>query len=672
MALSISRWAKELVSKAAVGAAGLIAVISLPLLAQTRTPQPLSPVAETARPDVAVPTSEPSLPTGRSLTADDVNAWLDGYMPYALGKGQIPGAVVVVVKDGQILTQRGYGFSDVAKQKPVDPRITLFRPGSISKLFTWTAVMQQVEQGKIDLDADVNKYLDFKIPPYQGKPITMRNIMTHTSGFEEQIKDLIVTDEKQYVPYEKLLKRWVPHRIYAPGEVPAYSNYATSLAGYIVQRVSGEQFDAYVERHILAPLGMTHSTFRQPVPANLRPFVSEGYVPGQDKPYGYEYVSSAPAGALSATGEDMGRFMIAHLQNGAGLLKPETAQLMHSPANRSIQGLHGMCLGFYEDDINGRRIIAHAGDTSAFHSDLNLFLNEGVGIYISMNSPGKEASAYSVRGTLLQEFADRYFPAAKPKPQALDSKTARENAEKLAGTWTSSRRIDSSFLSVANLFSQNKISVGKDGQLIAPVADILQARPSKWIAVGPMLWRDAYSHELLGAKLSDGKVTQISVSTIAPFTVLLPTPWYLNSAWLLPLLYLSLAVLVITMLLWPTRAIVRRRFGATLALEGRDLRAFRWSRISAVAIIAVLISWFITVSLIFKDMDLSALILLMGFLSLVAFVGGFLAMLWYALRVWQSGARWPAKVWSIALVIASATVLHIAINFHLIGFRTNF
>jgi CubicO group peptidase (beta-lactamase class C family) len=606
------------------------------------------------------------------LTADDVNAWLDGFMPYALGKGQIPGAVVVVVKDGQILTQRGYGFSDVAKQKPVDPRMTLFRPGSISKLFTWTAVMQQVELGKIDLDADVNTYLDFKIPPYRGKPITMRNIMTHTTGFEEQIKDLIVTNEKQYVPYEKLLKRWVPHRIYAPGEVPAYSNYATSLAGYIVERASGEPFDAYVERHILAPLNMRHSTFHQPVPANLRPLVAEGYMPGRDKPYGFEYVSSAPAGALSATGEDMARFMISHLQNGAGLLKPETAKLMHSPANRSIPGLHGMCLGFYEDDINGRRIIAHAGDTGAFHSDLNLFLNEGVGIYISMNGPGKEASAYSVRGTLLQEFADRYFPAPSPKPRALDSRTARENAHKLAGTWTSSRRIDSSFLSVANLFGQNKVRVGEGGELIAPVADVLQARPSKWIAVGPMLWRDAYSHEMLSAKLADGKVTQFSVSTIAPFTVLLPTPWYLNSAWLLPLLYVSLAVLVITVLLWPTRAIVRRRFGAVLALEARDLRAFRWSRISAAAIIAVLIGWFITVSLVFKDMDLSALLLLMGFLSLIAFVGGFLVMLWYAFRVWRSNARWPAKVWCIALVIASATILHIAINYHLIGFRTNF
>src|SRR4029077_548444 len=118
------------------------------------------------------------------LTEQDANAWLDGYMPYALHSGDIAGAVVAIVKDGRVLTERGYGFSDVEKRTPVDPEKTLFRPGSVSKLLTWTAVMQLVEQGKIDLDADVNKYIDFKIPERDGKPITLRNIMQHTAGFE--------------------------------------------------------------------------------------------------------------------------------------------------------------------------------------------------------------------------------------------------------------------------------------------------------------------------------------------------------------------------------------------------------------------------------------------------------------------------------------------------------
>src|SRR3712207_5506482 len=162
----------------------MAALVALPLSAQ-QTPlapaktQPLSP-AEAVQGNVQ---AAPGQALGAELTTTDVNAWLDGFLPYALARGDIPGAVVVVVKDGQVVAQRGYGFADVAKRKRVDPRTTLFRPGSISKLFTWTAVMQQVERGKLSLDADVNQYLDFKIPPYRGRPVTLRQIMTHTAGF---------------------------------------------------------------------------------------------------------------------------------------------------------------------------------------------------------------------------------------------------------------------------------------------------------------------------------------------------------------------------------------------------------------------------------------------------------------------------------------------------------
>ena len=262
----------------------------------------LVPVVKTTQlptpPITAAPQGTPA------LTATDVDAWLDGYLPYAIARGNIPGAVVVVVKDGQVLTERGYGYSNVAKKTKVDPKLTLFRPGSISKLFTWTALMQQVEQGKVDLNADVNKYIDFKIPPYEGKPVTVLNLMTHTPGFEEAVKNLITLGPKE-VPFDTLLKSWVPNRIYAPGTTPAYSNYGASLAGYIVQRTSGEPFDAYLEHHIFGPLGMAHSTFRQPLPANLKPLMAEGYVSGKDKPKGFEFVNAAPAGALSASGDDM-------------------------------------------------------------------------------------------------------------------------------------------------------------------------------------------------------------------------------------------------------------------------------------------------------------------------------------------------------------------------------
>src|SRR5436190_1378916 len=213
----------------------------------------------------ASPAQAPQAPTQSNvheMTAADVESFLDGIVPLQLKQSDIAGATISVVKDGKLLFAKGYGYADVQKKQPVSAQETLFRPGSISKLFTWTSVMQLFEQGKLDLDRDVNEYLDFRIPEAFGKPITLKNIMTHTPGFEEQIKDLF-TNKPGSPNLGEYLKTHIPGRIYPPGTVPAYSNYATALAGYIVQRVSGRPFEDYVEENIIKPLNMTHSTFKQ-------------------------------------------------------------------------------------------------------------------------------------------------------------------------------------------------------------------------------------------------------------------------------------------------------------------------------------------------------------------------------------------------------------------------
>ena len=273
-------------------------LVAVPIAAQTPTLNPASPATsvKSGQAETATLATATGAPT---LTKADVDGWLDGLIPYGLDTGDIAGAVVVVVKDGQVLTQRGFGYADMKTRKPVDPDTTLFRPGSISKLFTWTAVMQQVQAGKLDLDRDINDYLDFKIPPAFGKPITLRNLMTHTAGFEETAKYLIATKLADNRPLDAALKRSVPARIYAPGSTASYSNYGASLAGYIVQRVSGEPFEAYVQRHIFAPLGMAHSSFVQPLPAGLGPLLASGYARASEDPQPYEIIPLSPAGALS-------------------------------------------------------------------------------------------------------------------------------------------------------------------------------------------------------------------------------------------------------------------------------------------------------------------------------------------------------------------------------------
>jgi CubicO group peptidase (beta-lactamase class C family) len=650
-----------------------VALAGLAVAAQQ--PNPLVPKA-------AAPTAAPAATTapvpagGAPLNAADLNAWLDGLVPYALGTGDIGGGVIVVVKDGQILAQRGFGHADVDKRTPVDPARTLFRPGSVSKLFTWTAVMQQVEQGRLDLDADVNKYLDFTIPPRDGKPITLRNIMTHTAGFEESLKNLIGTDDSPPPPYEELVKRWIPERVFAPGTTPAYSNYATSLAAYIVQRVSKEPFDQYVERHIFAPLGMANSTFRQPLPARLKPMMATGYQVASGEPVGFEYIGPRPAGSLSATGTDMARFMIAHLNNGAPLLRPETARMMHTTAHPGVGPLNRMMLGFYETTVNGRRAIGHGGDTVGFHSDLQLFLDDKVGIFVSFNARGRQNAVGSLRAALVDQFADRYFPAPADT-RRVDAKTSAEHARLMGGSWFASRGAFSSPMNALQLLSQTKIGVDGKGRLIAPIYPGLNGQPRRWVEVEPFVWQDLDSHERLAATVVDGRPVRLSQDTLAPFTVYDRVPWHRNSAWLLPALLLSMAILALTAIFWPVRAVVRRRYGAKLELEKRELLAFRLTRGFSLAILLVLIGWAVGISVMFGDLgnlhpSFDPLLWILEILSFLAFLGGLAIFLWDAWLVWKGKRGWKSKLWTLALIFAGVIVVWVGFAFNLLSLGANY
>jgi CubicO group peptidase (beta-lactamase class C family) len=650
----------------------LIATALLTFTALVATAQTTAPPAG-ATPAAATPVKAPIAAV--PLTADDLNSWLDGYLPYALHTGDIAGAVVAVVKDGQVLTERGYGYSDVATRAPVDPKTTLFRPGSVSKLFTWTAVMQQVEQGKIDLDGDVNQYLDFKIPARDGKPVTMRQLMQHVAGFEEQAKGIMSADPKA-PGFEALLKQWTPERVFPAGSTPAYSNYGASLAGYIVQRVSGESFDDYIDKHIFAPLDMKYSTFRQPLPANLEPLMSKGYTQASLPPKPFEFIGPAPAGSLSSPGEDMAHFMIAHLQNGEyhgnRILKAETAEMMHNSPLTILPPLNRMELGFFETNINGREVIAHLGDTQSFHTSLHLFLKEGVGFYVSFNSPGKAGAVGGLRGALFDDFADRYFPAAESSDASIDEKTSAAHAALLKGHWVNSRASQSSFLSSVGLFGQSKVSVNAKGELVGPFKG-LSGAPRKWVEVAPFVWRDKDSHERLAAKVVDGQAVRFSIDGISPFMVFDRVPWYQNGAWLLPLLYGALGALVLTAVFWPVTAIVRRRFGASLALGPDALRAYRYSKIGSILLAAALGLWAYTVIRMFGDFDnlsdkFNSTLHFTQLFGILAFLVGTVLILWNLRSVWSGMRRWPAKVWSVVLALSALVVLWVAFVFHLIGF----
>jgi CubicO group peptidase (beta-lactamase class C family) len=605
------------------------------------------------------------------LDKADVDAWLDGYMPYALQRGDAAGAVVVVVKDGKILTQRGFGYADIAHRRSVDPGRTLFRQASISKLITWTAVMQMVEQGKIDLDKDINAYLDFRIPEAFGKPITMRNLMTHRSGFEEVQRGLNSYALKDIPPLDVALKRWVPTRIFAPGTTPAYSNYGTTLAAYIVQRVSGEPFETYANRHVFAPAGMTMSSFSQNLPPSLRSQVASGYIRGSGAPSRLELNSFWPAGGLSATGADMGRFMIAHLENGGALLKPETARLMHDSILKAIPPLNGMALGFYEQNINGRRALSHAGDTLTFHSQLWLLPDERVGIYMSMNAAGTEKVSGPIRSHLFDAFADRYFPHVQ-KDGRVDAATASRHARMMVGTYNKTRRSETSFLKALELSGQIRVDLDAQGGLRVKAAPGIGGEDRKWVEIAPFVWRESDGKMRLAAQVEDGRVVRFGLDSSSPYMLFEPAPWYLSIAWLNPAILASLGVLFLTVLSWPVVALVRRYQGVVPPRGIHPWRAYRLSRAFAGLVLVVLACWFRFASALLGDFSSMngeldwALGALQVATPLVLLAALGLAV-WNAVLVWKAKGRRFEKGWSLLLTLSVLVILWMAKGFHLIG-----
>jgi CubicO group peptidase (beta-lactamase class C family) len=468
-----------------------------------------------------IPTSGP---TAHALVPTDLEAFFDGIVPLQLERSDIAGASVLVVQDGRLLLQKGYGYSDVSHKKPVDPSTTIFRLASISKLFTWVSVMQLEEQGKIDLDADVNRYLDFRIKPAFGRPVTLRNLMTHTGGFEEVVRDIIVTNPKQASTLRDYLMRNQPERLFSPGTVPAYSNFGVGLAGYIVQRVSGQPFEQYVEQHIFTPLAMLHSTFYQPPPERMKTLPSQGYGENSEKPViGFEIFNPVPAGGVSSTAVDMGRFGQALLNGGEldghRILKRETLAAMWTPQFRSSDQMPPIDMGFYQTWRNGLRWIGHEGDLVAFHSLFFLEPQKKIILFISYNSSGSGAKS---RPELVDMFTDRYFPG---QPAQTFLNFDRKQLEAIAGVYQSTRRSDSTKLKFISLLSQRTASVDKDGALHLEDLKDLRNHTIKWKPIGKDLWQEIDGQRRVFA-IRDGNGQVVRIAGDFPGVQLQRVPWW--------------------------------------------------------------------------------------------------------------------------------------------------
>jgi CubicO group peptidase (beta-lactamase class C family) len=545
---------------------------------QGPAPSPLLPQGAPVPSTEAAPPTQPS--PAPELTKADFETFLDVLIPSQLRNRNIAGAVVSVVKDGQVLFQKGYGYADVDEKKPVLPNQTLFRPGSISKLFTATAVMQLVEQGKLDLDRDVNNYLDFPIPKTYPEPVTLRQLLTHTGGFEETLKNLFVAHESDIKPLRTYLVNEMPARIFPPGKVPSYSNYGFTLAGYIVERVSGEKFERYVENHILMPLGMNNSTFDQPLPPQLAPQMSKGYLSASKKPRDFEFVQAAPAGALTTTAADMTRFMLAFLQDGTvdgvSILKPETVRQMETRQFDFHTMLPGVGITFMEYLIDPVRIIAHGGDTVYFHSDMILVPDAHFGYFLSYNTLGKDVGGG--RGEVWRTFANRYFPSAGQPKTDVDPNMAKSDGRAVSGLYDGTRRGEKTLLKILALVSQFSIRSDKEGVLQIEGMKNQSGELKRWREIAPLVYREIDGLERIGFR----RDASGAVGEMLPFPAIYEgqrVPWYASKIFVGLLIGGSLLLALLTVLLWPVAVIIRKRYQRPLFSTKSDRVLYFLSRI---------------------------------------------------------------------------------------------
>lgn len=615
--------------------------------------------------------AEPSAP---ELTKQDLEAFLDGFVPVQLQRDDIAGAVVCVVKDGKVVLEKGYGFADVAKRTPVSPDATLFRPGSISKTFMWTAVMQLQEQGKIYLNRDIEGYLDFKIRPWFGVPITMKDLMTHTPGFEESYKDLFVANASDVRPLDQYLKSHLPREIFPPGTTPAYSNYGAALAGYIVQRVSGMPFDDYIERNILQPLGMARTTFRQPLPGNLAPLMSQGYDRSSGGAKGFEYVQAWPAGSLSTTGDDMSRWMIAQLQDGAyektRILKPETAELMHSRAWTNMPGMNGGDYGFYEMSRNGRRIIGHGGDTQWFHSLMALMLDDHVGFFVSYNSAGKGND--SGPEAPWEHFVDRYFPYEPPAAARVATSSA--DIGKIVGTYWSSRRSQTDVAAVSALFDQPKVTANSDGTISMDGMTDAAGNKLHLEEIAPMLFRAVHGQAQLGFVRGINGGTRLV--TDFPFRVGQRVPPWKDAKANLAAIECAVAIFLLTLIFWPVGGMLRHHYQKRLELPGQ-YRALRgWMRVVCAVDLVFLALFAEWISRAQSDLNLlsssfDGRLHAMQVLGAIGVAGAALAV-YYCAYSWTKSLWVWARIWNTLLFLACAAYVFFVVNWHMLNFRLNY
>jgi CubicO group peptidase (beta-lactamase class C family) len=596
--------------------------------------------------------------------AAELEAFFDGLMKVQARHLDNVGATVAVVKGGEILFAKGYGFADLEAGVAVDPEATLFRIGSVSKLFVWISVMQLVEEGRLDLHADINEYLEaVEIPATWDEPVTMAHLMTHTPGFEDRVVGLFARKEEQLVPLEEILTRQNPARVRPPGDQPSYSNHGTAMAALVVEAISGQPWTELVQQRILDPLGMASTTFAQPLPDNLASRMSKGYAHAGDhfEEKEFELVPLYPIGAASATATDMARLMIALLQNGrygeSRILAQETAEVMRSALVEVDPAVNPSPHGFMDMSTRGIHIVGHGGDTFWFHTLLALFPEHDLGLFVSYNTDKGGGGG----GPLLATFLDQYFsPAARPLGAPEDF---ADRAARYEGEFRGNRFAHTTLAKLGAVAGAFEVAVNEDGEL--------QVFDSRFVETAPRVFTELDGERtLVFIEGEDGPMSHF-YNAQYPIVTFERVPASEGRSLHLILLVLASVAFLGTILAWPTGWAVRRWFSVGEAPDGRIPRPARlalWATASLLlgSTVGLLIILTDPTDIAFGDVSTTKKLLVLPLIALLPALAALLAT-W---RMWRRGlgTRTGRGLYTLTVLLVLAFYWQLTV-WNVLGFK---
>lgn len=499
---------------------------------------------------------------------EEIAGFIHQFVADAVRQREIPGAAVVVVRGGRPILAKAYGVADYESGRRMSVEDTVLRQASLAKPFVWLLVLQLVEEGRLDLDADINSYLDFRIPDAFGAPITMRHLMTHSAGFADRYHGVMVSARDLHL--REQLRANVPERVYAPGTTVAYSNYGAALAAYVVQRLRKASFEQLAAARTFGPLGMTRSTFEEPLPPEMTPLLASNYTASSRQASPFRKAPLAPMGGLSASPGDMGRFLSMLMNGGAApggrIVQPSTVKAMMRLEKPLANGLSsGMGLGLIVGEVNGVRHAGHGGVlTQGGATDLQILPDHGLGWYIGMNGRGANGSAIPLRGDLLLAVTERFFARRTTGLRAQGPSSAKD----LAGTYLPSRRVHSGPMRAGHLGSAVTVTAVADGTIRIDAVTHPDGTPRRWLPAGRDRFVEARAGDsLVATRDDDGRVVRFASSLASGVMEFERAPFWVRLApRLMPFL---IAVLVLSLVAGPAIGVFRR---LPFSRSGRDPR----------------------------------------------------------------------------------------------------